>query len=897
MGKIMQIIILILLFISSLFGGTGLATKLVINQKHQKPINLYINSEKYLFTYSKEEILLKVWHLKTLKLVKEFKKIYDVQKLLLYKDKLHIIGTHNLRYIDLNFDGLGMYSYYDTQDEFDYEEKAFLIKNTKIINDFLYIPFHTREQYSPKSSVGFLKIDTTQNGSDKMNEYVDKNYVSNYPDHVSNYIKDVSKLYIHNSGNLMLIEDEKNIPQDLPRVLELNSHKLYQAKNNKLYFDIKYKNNPKNFPYTTAINECGNTNILLNNKPIYNGVAGCGSCCPDSKFVNSFYTTNKGHIITTGYIGWTITPDYRYTPPSGFYFFVFDKNGKLLRQIEKITKPKIETYIDDEITNQEKINDSNLKIFNDQNYIIWGNKLEMLDEDFKTIKTFKYPSFDEYDIEGSDSKIITNDVVFIEKIDKKLKVYFEDNSILYFDIESTEYSKTEYFFENGSSVVVEAHNDYGYIEYELINGNGDYQEYIHYIDVYHNVSKNFALNIDFLTGKDKEFKVYKKNNTNDEKEEENQNNEYYIDQIEPYYFDDEYRYYDKDSRQVLNGLVKIKYRSGKLFYKHEFIDGIFKDGECEEYYENGNIKSLKVYSDNFVLMSRHFKEDGELEYIKKGDKNLTANFFGTSEFEDAWLDMNRLRISYRHERYQVEISAPFSAYMIHPCQDVDTGYEQIRIAIPPMHSDLSEDYTYAVVLYNKEKDKFDVEYFSSDVLFGAKECSIKAYKDYEEILNKEKNIIYDIYKSLLGDVEKLDVAKLKEKPQKLKVNKISNEKIQALLKKYPDNFYDINDSEFPDFYKENEFEYLKFLHLETCNSYGVLLIRPKGEQYWTAIYDIIGGCSKTDIYNPDIINIQKNDIFIRVCEECDWWGTYAFVKLNLNDYTITFIESERNDNR
>jgi hypothetical protein len=799
-----------------------------------------------------------------------------VQKLLLYKDKLHIIGTHKLRYISLHNDDLGLHSYYDTKDEFDYEERAFLIKNTKIINDFLYIPFHTKEQHSPKSSIGFLKINTTQNNSDNV---VNKNYVTNYPNRLSNYIEDVSKLYINDSGNLMLIENEKDIPQDLPKVLKLNNHKLYQAKNNKLFFDIKYKNHPKSFPYTTAINECGNTNILLNNKPIYNGVAGCGSCCPDSKFANSFYTTNKGHIITNGYIGWTINPDDIDTPASGFYFFVFDKNGKLLRRIERLTKSKEKVYIDEEITGQEKINDSNLKIFNDQNYIIWSNKLEMLDDDFNTIKTFHYPSFDEYDTEESDSKIITNDVVFIEKTDKNLKVYFEDNSILYFYIDFTKYSKTEYFFENGSSVIVEAHNHYGDIEYTLISGNGDYQEYIHYIDVYHNVSKNFAINIDFLTGKDQEFKVYNKNN-----------NEYYIDQIEEEYFD---IYYDKDSKKELNGLVKVKYRNGNLFYEHEFIDGVFKNGECEEYYENGNIKSLKVYSDNNAFMIKHFKEDGEIEYIKKDSHNLTANFFGHHlDLENAWLDRDRLRISDRHERYQVKISASSSTYMLNPCQDVDTGYEQIRIGISAWHSDLEEDNTYAVVLYNKEKDKFDVEYFSHNALFGAKECSMKAYKDYEKVIYKEKNKIYNIYQSLLGDVAKLDVAKLKEKPQKVKVNKISNEKIEALRKKYPDNFYDINDNDFTDFYKKNEFEYLQFLHLETCASYGVLLIRPKGDQDWTAIYDIIGGCSKVDVYYPDIVNIKEDDIFIRVCEECNWWGTYAFVKLNLNDYTITFLESE-----
>jgi len=94
--KNMKRITLILLLLSTfIFANTNL--KIMVNQKHTKPINLMAKTDKYVITYSKEEAILKVWDKKSDRLVKEFTNVNSLLEVTVLKNTLFLFFKNKFK--------------------------------------------------------------------------------------------------------------------------------------------------------------------------------------------------------------------------------------------------------------------------------------------------------------------------------------------------------------------------------------------------------------------------------------------------------------------------------------------------------------------------------------------------------------------------------------------------------------------------------------------------------------------------------------------------------------------------------------------------------------------------------------------------------------------------------
>jgi hypothetical protein len=126
--------------------------------------------------------------------------------------------------------------------------------------------------------------------------------------------------------------------------------------------------------------------------------------------------------------------------------------GKLHRKIGKQTP-------------YSKLNTDTLRIYDNKNYIVNNNFIEVLDDNFKTIKI----------LENTFSKRVEN-----IKVNKNIiEVFFQNNVIMYYDLNTEEYLYTKYIFDKDTYVIV--------LKEGFIDGKGNFQDYLHFIDNSYNV--------------------------------------------------------------------------------------------------------------------------------------------------------------------------------------------------------------------------------------------------------------------------------------------------------------------------------------------------------------------------------------------------------------------------
>jgi hypothetical protein len=503
-----KILIYILLSTAIFAGGTGITLEPIINIKHQKPITSLLNTNNYIITHSKYESKLKIWDKKTIKLIKTFDNIKLSSDLYLNNNIIYFHNTTVLYLIDLETLSIKPHPI-----EMQYDLETVMVGDIKYDNKHIFVPFFRASRFdNPHFLFGYYKMKLKYIFHAYMpikNKYLlssdieraDLDDVKWSKDNKAIFFKYNNLWYKFFLNKEVSVDYMSDIKKDIYKNINQYTNykvktKLYEVKDNNFYepkkelFNINYKNNPKNKPFTTVKYGSDYAKIMLNNKAIFKAPMG-GRLAPDSYFQNSFYTTNKGHIITSGFIGWEINPDSTYSYPSGYFFFVFNKYGDLLRMIKRLNEYKVDKkyttdifnsdeyhkYITDE--NAQKINNSNLKVYNNKNYIVWGNHIEFLDDDFKTTKIFTYPIYDKNN--PNQQFEIINKVLYIDEVDNEIKVYFDNNSIMYFDKNTTEYLETEYFMDYDTSITI--YEDPINVENtHLISTKGDYEKFLHFKD-------------------------------------------------------------------------------------------------------------------------------------------------------------------------------------------------------------------------------------------------------------------------------------------------------------------------------------------------------------------------------------------------------------------------------
>jgi len=434
--------------------------KTVVNQKHYQSINLLFQLQTKTITYSLKDSFLKIWDKKNKKLLKEFSNLNNIENFYVVSNNLFFWSDNNL--------------YKITLDEL---KKYKLISNMRpigdliVYGDYLIIGLNT-ELHNKYNGVNLLLYNykTLENSIYEVYSCPWTNCVYNFflykpvPNIVYIQVNEEWKKILRNENDRIVKLNssiEKSVLSDA-KVYKVSSEEYpYMYVLNKKYEIIQdYNNNPKQSHSIQAINETDNTCIIFNNKKIHCAVATGGSGAYDSEFTNAIYTTNKGKIIVSAFIGTTIGMGDEYFDKegyekSGYYFYIIEQDGTLLRKIKLKNMFPI----------QDKINKDKLKIYNDQNYIVSKDIIEVLDDNFKTINYLK--------------DTISEDVELIEKKDNKIIVYYKGNIKQYFDLKDTKFIFTKYIFSTDSWINITPEG--------FFSGQGNFKEYIHFINSKYNI--------------------------------------------------------------------------------------------------------------------------------------------------------------------------------------------------------------------------------------------------------------------------------------------------------------------------------------------------------------------------------------------------------------------------
>jgi hypothetical protein len=430
-----------------------------INEYHYKDINILAKTDEFIITYSKEEALVKIWDKKTNKFLKNFENIFHLRELTLINNVIYFTHGPRVKFskIDLKkftlenlFENkVGMYigDLILTDESIVFAYKSFRysvmyfkydLKNTTIEDRFIFsvggASLPKDFKISKNKQLVYLK--DLEWYEINLNE---KKIGSTLPGKTKpiKFKKIVSSLLLSNKYPVYNIEEKQN------------SSRYYQSQNKFIKnIDIrKHDYNSKKLFITAKTDFINNdqydilflTNKTFTNKNIYSqfhfGGASFGCYFEDSKI-----TTVKEKIIV----------EYNCEGTTGDKYFIFDDMGKLHRKIGKQTP-------------YSKLNTDTLRIYDNKNYIVNNNFIEVLDDNFKTIKI----------LENTFSKRVENIKV------NKIEVFFQNNVIMYYDLNTEEYLYTKYIFDKDTYVIV--------LKEGFIDGKGNFQDYLHFIDNSYNV--------------------------------------------------------------------------------------------------------------------------------------------------------------------------------------------------------------------------------------------------------------------------------------------------------------------------------------------------------------------------------------------------------------------------
>lgn len=493
--------------------------KPIINEKHKKNLDIKIDFQTKILTYSFSEKRIIIWDKKTKKLLKNFRnietnKIYVDEEKIYFREVKHnsiyfssidvkslifktIINNSNLKFSDeIIYNDKGDKKYIDriiiTKDSFiipvtgDSQRQAYyyeynLKKETLTLISLFYFHMGIDEfQLSKRKNIVYYRGGTIIDISREDSSYKNWENINNIPeddllknDNDEIKIFEIEKYNFNEDFQTKEFLDfykkdfEKNKPSFIYEFLDEDEKSYYKDVNDNypIWFDNElYLNTGANTEYeiihypqfdiSKFIKSKGSDGYnedkydmypvvyLINKKTLeYHEIE--KNYYPDGnalvcRYGNILYVTASNNILFNYYCE---AGDRSKTEK----IYIINSKGKILRKI---------LYDDIE----------KLHFFKNKAYLILNNKIEVLDDDFKTL----------YSLEN----IFSSDVKYIEK-EKNMYIVYFDNMIMYYDSKTQEYLYTKYTFNKDIEITV--------LKDGFIDGKGDFEKFVHFVDDRYNV--------------------------------------------------------------------------------------------------------------------------------------------------------------------------------------------------------------------------------------------------------------------------------------------------------------------------------------------------------------------------------------------------------------------------
>jgi hypothetical protein len=231
------------------------------------------------------------------------------------------------------------------------------------------------------------------------------------------------------------------------------------------------------------------------------------------------------------------------------------------------------------------------------------------------------------------------------------------------------------------------------------------------------------------------------------------------------------------------------------------------------------------------------------------------------------------------------------------CRNPETGLDLVQLSLTVGGTANADILDTLFIHYLPELRRFTSTIISN---MFVENCSIQQsltnLKEHEE----QRSAGIKLYE-ILKPQEELDLPKEFYDPIQLERKSFSTAEINALKNQmasleqrcYAYAHWEERDQRyFFDQMVENErWEIYALYYYEIWNSWGVLLSHDKQTGRWTCFYTIPAGGSKTLLYLSDYFELDGNNLSLELCTECNWWGRYKEVAINLKDLTLRPIST------
>lgn len=461
--------------------------KTMINKKHIHSPNLITTTEKYLITYSNKDNTLKIWDKATTKLLKEFTEQDKLLQIMRVNDDLFYLRKEAFGKINLNdlklteiftengisfdnkiiFDGNIFYLGYSGTNgwggsilKYNLTSKThneigiglphvYSMPEFELSKDRKFIYFRPRSyEYSKQNKNTlvtwdhWIKFSVNDEGFGYFEQ--ENKYIKYHPALSDFYKNKKESIKVGKIDSSLLIYADKvsDTTNKIKHFFQNIKRKPKDISRKDIYIERKR--------FKTDYTIDGEELVLHRDnsqKTIYKDILNYAASfwC---EYKDSDYTTKNGHIVVR-YVCTGGVPSVNYN--------IYNQNGKKVREIS------------DKNLFVDKFNEGNLRIYNDKAYILHKNKIEVLNDDFITVKEL--------------INTLSNDIQYIENDQKNIIVYYNDGVAQYYNLMSSELIYTKYRFPDNANMIL--------LEDGFFSGEGNFKEYIHFID---NKYKVYSIN-------------------------------------------------------------------------------------------------------------------------------------------------------------------------------------------------------------------------------------------------------------------------------------------------------------------------------------------------------------------------------------------------------------------
>lgn len=447
-----------------------------INEKHTGDTLKFVAEyeDKYTITYAEN---LKIWDKKTKKLVKTIEE--NIEKMVIVENKMFYTGPNVFGYISLDdFTNIKL-----IQEKYDESDERIYFVDIIIDKDKIILPYISAS-YVSSTNIYYKIYDLKTNKLIETSKtFSGTSFITGYNPEIEDAIfsKDFSNIYLYTytdngetakwhlvkANQEFKFDNPVKIKEDIKNLLLPSSNRMiYQVDDLKKDEDFIVNFNKKNvstvekiinklipFNFASDIDFIGTNKDFYFESEIEDGYFKNGKYVEDKEtlFLINNKTSQKVNVLSRKpyllvkagcYFYKTATPLEEHLIASYYSevcpantFYIISKEGKLLRTISP-----------------------DLVKFGNNYFDIQNEYLEVLDKNFQTIKKYKLSS-----------KVIDN----VEIKDNKVIVY-SDNQIVYYDYQTQEVLYTKYVFGKDTEITV--------LKEGFIDGKGDFEKYVHFID-------------------------------------------------------------------------------------------------------------------------------------------------------------------------------------------------------------------------------------------------------------------------------------------------------------------------------------------------------------------------------------------------------------------------------